>query len=111
MRRSLPSLSLLACLALFALPAHALRCGTKVVSEGDSTMLLLRNCGQPTLKEQFVDRIPVRTYDKVHNKYYTAYDEQPYDVWTYNFGTQRFIQRITIKGGKIHRIESQGYGY
>jgi len=111
MRRSLASLSLLACLALCALPAHALRCGNNIVSEGDSTMLLLRNCGEPTLKEQFVDRIPVRTYDQVTNAYFTAYGEQPYDVWTYNFGPRRFVQRITIKGGKIHRIESQGYGY
>jgi hypothetical protein len=111
MRRSLASLSLLACLALCALPAHALRCGNNIVSEGDSTMLLLRNCGEPTQKEHFVDRIPVGTYDQVRGEYYTAYDEQPYDVWTYNFGPRRFIQRITIKGGKIHRIESQGYGY
>jgi hypothetical protein len=111
MRRSSVSLSLLACLALSALPAHALRCGNNIVSEGDSTMRLLRNCGEPTLKEQFVDRMPVRTYDQVNNAYYTAYDEQPYDVWTYNFGPRRFVQRITIKSGKIHRIESQGYGY
>jgi hypothetical protein len=111
MRRSLASLSLLACLALCALPVHALRCGNNIVSQGDSTMLLLRNCGEPTLKEQFVDRVPVRAYDQVRNESYTTYDEQPYDVWTYNFGPRRFVQRITIKGGKIYRIESQGYGY
>ena len=111
MRRSIAAPSLVVFLLLFAAPAHALRCGNKIVSEGDSTMLLLRNCGDPTLKEQFVDRVPVRAYDQVRNAYYTTYDEQPYDVWTYNFGPQRFVQRITIKGGKIHRIESQGYGY
>jgi len=111
MRRALPSLSLFAFLVLCALPAHALRCGNNIVGEGDSTMLLLRNCGEPTLKEHFVNRTPVETYDRARGKYFTAYDEQPYDVWTYNFGPRRFVQRITIKGGKIHSIESQGYGY
>jgi hypothetical protein len=92
-------------------PAHALRCGNNIVSRGDSTLTLLRNCGEPTLREQFVERTPYRAFDRTRNEHYTAYDEQPYEIWTYNFGPRRFIQRITIKDGKIQRIESQGYGH
>ncbi|MGB5734726.1 MAG: DUF2845 domain-containing protein [Thiohalocapsa sp.] len=111
MRRASAVQCLLCCLLLGAAPAYALRCGNNVVSEGDSTLLLLRHCGEPTLKEQVVDRVPVRAYDQFRDEYYLLYEEQSYDVWTFNFGPRRFVQRITIKGGKIYRIESQGYGY
>ncbi|KAA6185650.1 DUF2845 domain-containing protein [Thiohalocapsa marina] len=92
-------------------PAHALRCGNAIVSKGDSTMTLRHECGEPTQVEQVVDRVPYRAYDQLNNSYYTAYEERPYEVWTYNFGPNRFVQRIVVKDGKIQSIESQGYGY
>jgi hypothetical protein len=111
MRRLPLSLPLLAVLALTLSPAaHALRCGTNIVDRGDTTLTLLRNCGKPTLKEQLVERVPYRAYDRQRNAYYTGYEERPYEVWTYDFGPRRFVQRITIKDGKIYSIESQGYG-
>lgn len=52
---------LLASLTLSAAPAFASGCGNKVASDGDSSMVLLRNSGEPTMKEQDVDRVPYRT--------------------------------------------------
>lgn len=101
---------LLVCIALAA-PAHALRCGTGVVSEGDSTFKLLQTCGEPTLREQVERRVPYQVYDRVHGRYSTAYEVVPVEIWTYNFGPRRLIQRITIEDGRIKRIESGGYGY
>ncbi|NBC13710.1 MAG: DUF2845 domain-containing protein [Gammaproteobacteria bacterium] len=100
----------LLCIA-FVAPAHALRCGTGVVSEGDSTLELLQTCGEPTLKEQTERQVSYRIYDRVHGRYTTAYDTVPVEIWTYNFGPRRFIQRITIEDGRIKRIERGGYGY
>lgn len=99
------------CLAVFAAPAWALRCGNDVVGVGDTTFELLEACGEPTLVERFDDRLPYRTFDTLTGEYYTDWIAQPYDVWTYNFGPRRFVQRIIIKEGKIYRIESRGYGY
>jgi hypothetical protein len=101
---------LLLCIA-FTAPAHALRCGTEIVSEGDSTFELLQSCGEPTLKERSERRVPYQLYDRVHGRYVTAFDSVPVEIWTYNFGPRRFIQRITIEDGRIKRIESGGYGY
>jgi hypothetical protein len=98
------------CLALSA-PAHALRCGTNVVSEGDSTMTLLHHCGEPTMREQQERRVLSRRYDSLRGVYYDDYILVPYEIWTYNFGPRRFIQRITIEGGRIRSIEGAGYGY
>ncbi|WP_295881995.1 DUF2845 domain-containing protein [uncultured Thiohalocapsa sp.] len=103
-------LVLLFCLAVAA-PAQALRCGTNVVSEGDSTFKLLKTCGEPTLRETTERKIPYQIYDRVQGRTITAYDSVPVEIWTYNFGPRRFIQRITIEDGRIKRIESGGYGY
>ena len=103
-------LLLFCCLALAA-PAHALRCGTGVVSTGDSTMKLLQYCGEPTMREQQERRVPTRSYDQFRGAYYDDYIAVPYEIWTYNFGPRRFVQRITIEDGKIKQIESAGYGY
>jgi hypothetical protein len=105
-----PLLTLLLCVAI-APPALALRCGTGVVSEGDSTFELLTTCGEPTLREQTERRVAYRIYDRFQGRYITAYDSVPVQIWTYNFGPRRFVQRITIEDGRIKRIESLGYGH
>ncbi len=102
---------LLSCLLLVALPAHALRCGSNVISEGDSTLRLTRFCGQPVQVEQHEERIAVQRYDQLRKTYYTEYVAQPYEVWVYNFGPRRFINRIEIRDGIINKITTGGYGY
>jgi hypothetical protein len=104
------TLLLLCCLAATA-PAHALRCGTGVVSKGDSTMKLLRECGEPTMTEKQERSVATRSYDPARGTYYDDFVAIPYEIWTYNFGPRRFVQRITIEDGKIRSIESAGYGY
>jgi len=102
---------LLCCFLILAAPAYALRCGNGIVDTGDTTLKLVRLCGQPTLKEQQQRRVLTRSYDRVRGLYFDDYLSVPYEVWTYNFGPQRFVQRITIEDGKIKQIESSGYGY
>lgn len=105
------NLVLLGCLLLVAAPAQALRCGNSVISEGDSTLRLKRFCGEPAQVEQREDRVAVERYDGVRQTYYTDYIAQPYEVWTYNFGPRRFINRIEVRDGVIKSIKTGGYGY
>lgn len=37
--------------------------------------------------------------------------EIPVEVWTYNFGPSRLMQRIRFENGVVVRIESLGYGF
>jgi hypothetical protein len=71
-------------------PAFALRCGTKLVSVGDSIDSLYGNCGPPTFK-----LTPL---------------EQGGETWFYNRGAARFMTKILIFGGKITAIEEEDYG-
>ncbi len=37
--------------------------------------------------------------------------EIPVEIWTYNFGPQRLMQRIRFENGVIVKMESLGYGF
>lgn len=95
MKRLVTSCLLLA----LTLPAFAatLRCKSDLLTEGDSTALLLVRCGQPMLKEEL-----------------TRYEENGFGVrmtvkyaerWTYNFGKSQFMQFVTVENGVITAIE------
>lgn len=77
-----------------ALPASArtIRCGTEIVSVGDPTIELLQKCGEPDLKEL------IKTNGFIIEK------------WTYNCGSGRFMKILTLKGGKVQRVEVADYG-
>ena len=72
--------------------ARTIRCGTEIVSVGDPTIELLQKCGEPDLKEL------VKTNGFIIEK------------WTYNCGSARFMKILTLKGGKVHRVEVADYG-
>ena len=65
----------------------SIRCGTEIVRLGAATFELLQKCGEPDLKETIEAK------------------EETSERWTYNCGTGRFIKIITIRGGKVWRIE------
>jgi len=102
---------LLAWLCIGIEPALALRCGTEIVSEGDSTLLLRKLCGELAQIDRDRKSVPVRSYDPYTGRWYTDYAAEPYEVWTYNFGPSRFITRIQVRGGVVESIETGGYGY
>ncbi len=99
---------------LVAGPAQALRCGNAIVSEGDDTFKLTQRCGQPTS----VERIDAPVVNQpIYNALGNPIGYQPvptgdsYEIWTYNFGPQRFVARITVKNARIFKINEAGYGY
>ncbi len=72
--------------------ARTIRCGTEIVSVGDPTIELLQKCGEPDLKEL------IKTNGFIIEK------------WTYNCGSARFMKILTLKGGKVQRVEVADYG-
>jgi hypothetical protein len=92
-------------LGAFALPAHALRCGTRVVDEGDRDFAVRERCGEPYYTEQSY-ALTVRGANSTHE----VQDETVYDVWYYNFGPQRLLVRLLFRDGRLAREETLGYG-
>lgn len=111
-RRAWPRLLIAALVGLvLSQSAWALRCGNNLVSENDPSVKLLQYCGQPINIEKHKERRAVSVYDRRLNDYVTEYQSVPYEIWTYNFGPNRFMMRITVRDGLITRIESAGYGF
>ncbi len=105
LRRSVATLLLTAAAALAR--ADSIDCPGGIVQTGDSKLDLLAKCGRPTLAEN-------RATEK------GAFDARngvarrvlsPVDVWTYDFGRNRFMHLVRLVRGRIASIERGGYGY
>ena len=109
--------------------AHAgIRCGTDVVTEGDTSVEVLSSCGEPQYVDSWVeerikrDFYPYSSYNSPYNSSLNndrysnrnAYRE-PFLVkenvvierWTYSFGSNRFIHYLFFENGVLTQI-SQG---
>jgi hypothetical protein len=101
-------LGLLACS-----PAFAFRCGTKLVSEGDTRSQVIAKCGDPSdvTNQGSVFRRPV--YWNHGRRYYIGEDfiEVPIETWVYNLGPNKLMRRLRFEGGVVVDIATLGYGY
>lgn len=102
--------------ALFVLPsaarAEGMRCGTKLVHEGDTRTEVIAKCGEPTdVTRTSVMRRPVVW---LHGRpYYASADlvEIPIERWVYNLGPQRFMREVRFEDGRVVDVATLGYGY
>ena len=106
----------------------SLRCGVRLITEGDYKAKVLAECGKP-------DYVEVREEERVyrfsrHPSYYGYYDNYEYErgdygygapyrikelviieEWTYNHGPSRFMDHLILENGVVVDITSGGYGY
>ena len=105
-----------------------IRCGTDVITEGDTSVEVLSACGEPQYVDSWVeerikrDFYPYSSYNSPYNSSFNndrysnrnAY-RQPFLVkenvvierWTYSFGSNRFIHYLFFENGVLTQI-SQG---
>lgn len=99
------SLTALGLLALALVPALAIgqsmRCGSKLITEGTSQAKVAALCGQP------VQVVHPPAYFGVA----PGVSDVEEEIWVYNFGPNRFMQRIRFRNGVVAGIGSVGYGY
>ena len=101
-------LGLLACS-----PAFAFRCGSKLVSEGDTRAEVSAKCGEPaeivTLRSVF--RRPMIWANG--RPYFIGQDymEVPVEAWVYNLGPNKLMRRLRFENGVVAEIETLEYGY
>lgn len=125
--RAAPPASTIGALALFVACAftptslaHAdgMRCGTKLVSDGDTLYDVLSRCGEPKFR---LHRVELRTVRSWVSTPCTAAGTQcgrmvertvevQIDEWTYDFGPTQFIRYVTFEDGRLLRVESGAYG-
>ena len=108
--------------------ATSLRCGVRLITEGDYKAKVLAECGEP-------DYVEIREEERVyrfgrHPSYYGYYDNYEYErrkygygapyrikelviieEWTYNHGPGRFMDHLILENGIVVAITSGDYGY
>jgi hypothetical protein len=101
----------------------AFRCGTRLVSEGDSKYEVVQKCGEPDYVESWEeDRIQRdfglrREYDPEHRRY--TWNREPFLVkekvrieeWTYNLGPTEFMRYLRFENGILTKISTGDKGF
>ena len=98
--------------ASIASPAAAdtLRCGSRIIKEGDTQDKVLAVCGEPAQQSRtWIERAP--QYELGGQWYsYPGTEFVPVDLWTYDFGPNRLMQRVRFVAGLLVSIETLGRG-
>jgi hypothetical protein len=96
-------------LLLAVTPAHAFRCGTRIITRGDPADKLLRFCGEPSSAQT---RITQRSYVSDLGRVFPGVvEEVVIEEWTYNLGPHQLIRVVRLENGFVADIKHLGYGY
>ncbi len=104
-------LGLFACAALLgaaAAYADSMRCGTKLMTDGDPADKVMALCGPPAAVER---REIVRPYYYQHGVGYHSNYEVSVELWTYNFGPNKLMYRLRFEDGILVDVDTLSHGY
>jgi len=121
-RRITSGIVMLLLLLIAVSPAHAFRCGNKIVIKNMHEQQVLRACGEPTTIRHlgYAVRYIETPYRRrlsggISSEYSPGYGHYTQEVvvteYVYNFGPRKFMQRLVFEGGVLVSIETIGYGY
>ncbi len=83
----------------------ALRCGNRLVDEGDREFQVRERCGDPFWIETWTG---IEVLDR--GQPFERQREVESSLWYFNFGPRALMQQLTFVDGVLRRIESLGYG-
>jgi hypothetical protein len=90
----------------------AFKCGTAVVSPGDTRDQVAAKCGNPSGIERGTAFVPpVAWVNGVPVSAGNTPIEVPVEAWLYNFGPTQLMHRVRFASGRVVAIETLGYGY
>ena len=102
---------------------NAFRCGTQLVSEGDTRAEVIQKCGEPTFVDSWEEELVQRDfgavpdYDPRTGRYEGS--RQPFlvkiqvkiELWTYNLGSTQFTRYLRFENGILKEITTGAKGY
>lgn len=96
------------------LPAQAstVRCGGRLIREGDAAAEVRARCGAPTdVTRTEIRKAPIIWRDG--RPYRLAGGDRlvPVETWIYNLGPNKFMRKLRIEDGIVVSIDTLGYGH
>lgn len=90
-------------------PAHAFRCGTRIITRGDHADKILKFCGEPISVQT---RLTQRGFVSKYGQYYPSLIEEVIvEEWTFNFGPHQLMRIVRLENGLVADVKYLGYGY
>jgi hypothetical protein len=111
---------LLVGLMLASDPAHALRCGNKLILDGMLESEVIAYCGEPTtvrdlgyVVRSFHPLLHGRPHGPILFRYGPGnyFHELQVTEFIYNFGPRKLMRRLRFEGGVLTEVETLGHGY
>jgi hypothetical protein len=107
---------------LFAEPAAAFRCGSKLVRDGMHEAQVVAICGQPMRIRNLGVTLRSLDYEysgnigpgwtEYHSRGGRGYAQEVIITeYVYNFGPRKLMRRLLFEGGVLVTIETLGYGH
>jgi hypothetical protein len=91
-----------------AAPAHAFRCGSRIITRGDPAEKVLHYCGEPVAVTQ---RRKQRSYFMESGvRVPGALEEVVVEEWTYNLGPRLLMRVVVLEDGYVQDVKHLGYG-
>ena len=110
MNKTIPGICLIAAALAVAGPAAAdsMRCGSKLMTDGDPADKVEAYCGPPASIER---REILRPWGyqrgvTIHSTY-----EVSVELWTYNFGPNKLMYRLRFEDGLLVDVDTLTHGY
>jgi hypothetical protein len=86
--------------------AGGLRCGHRLVHEGDRIDEVFRRCGEPTFRTFSIESVSVETAPGLF-----VTRQVQVETWTVNRGPREFVRYLTFRDGRLIRVDEGDYGY
>jgi hypothetical protein len=98
-----------------ALADDSLRCGSRLITTGDSKDKVRTLCGEPT-SVSLAGVARMGRYGWGYGSYDYSYFgpgwmEVPVEIWTYNLGSNKLVRKLRFVGDELDDIRTEGYGY
>ena len=101
---------LVSLLATTVAQADSMRCGSRLITEGDTIEEVLELCGEPADRRRtWITRQPRFEYGGREIPF-AGEEDVPVDLWTYDFGPNKLVRRIRFVAGKVDSIETLEHG-
>jgi hypothetical protein len=100
--------------------AIGLRCGTRLITVGDTKSKVLAQCGEPDYTEEWEEERILRDFSRpFYDEYDDEWGKEPFLVkvpvkferWYYNFGATQLIHYLKFRNGKLIKITTGERGY
>ncbi|MFO7645376.1 MAG: DUF2845 domain-containing protein [Desulfosarcina sp.] len=107
----------------FSDPSYAIRCGTKLVSTGETRFEVRHKCGEPDFVESWEEERIQRDFrfspefDSDSRRYtghrspFLVKETVRIEEWTYNFGPTMFLRYLRFENGVLTDISSGDRGF